>query len=125
MKYACLIYVDERAAAGRAAAEDVLRRLGRLAAQTGGAVLEPAAAAMSVRCRNGGVTVAAGPGENRAGQLAAVLLIDAANLDAALTGAARFTEPAVGVEVRPVRSTERRGPKRIVRGKVVPLRAYD
>ena len=120
MKYACLLYLDA-AAAARA---DVRRRLAALAEASGGAMLEPAAEATRVRCRNGAVTIAAGAADG-ACELAAVIVLVAADLDAALGAAARFAEPGVRVEVRPVRSLERRGPKRVAHGKVVPLRAYD
>lgn len=120
MKYACLLYLDAAAASG----EDLRRRLAALADASGGTVLEPAVTATSVRWRNGALTIAAGPAD-RAGDLAAVIVLGAANLDAALAAAARFAEPGVRVEVRPVRSLERRGPKRVARSKVVPLRAYD
>jgi hypothetical protein len=128
MKYVCFVYADERALARLSAAqiealEQRLREVTRVDQRDTAALLEGGDAAVLVRLRDGALTVAAGPCAETGEQVSALAVVEAANLDEALGIAARIGSPAFGtVEVRPVRELVRRGPHRIARANVTPLR---
>ena len=106
MKYACLVYSDEKALEDVSDSEcmkysDVLRQRGQRIA---GEALESVQTATTVRVRNGKVSVTDGPFAETKEQLAGFYLIDAADLDEAIRIASEIPPARVGsIEVRPVR----------------------
>ena len=125
MKYACLIYLDEDAPAAQQALEKLLEGL-RAAGKAGSAaVLEPSASATSLRRRGGAASVVTGPAGCGRELLAALVVIDAQDLDASLASAARLSSSPLDIEVRPVKGRARCGPRRMTLGKIVPLQARD
>jgi len=109
MKYACLVYLEdskfravpdaECAAFGIEIAEEGKRM--------GGEALHPIAAARTVRVREGKVAITDGPFAETKEQLAGFYLIEAENIDEALSIAARIPPARVGsIEVRPIRQLE-------------------
>ena len=109
MKYLCLVYLDE---ANRNACPDQqcfafaneLVESGRLVAAE---PLHPAHTATTLRVRNGQVALYDGPFAETKELLAGFYLIDARDLDEALSVAARIPLAKYGsVEVRPVRELD-------------------
>lgn len=110
MKYLCLVYSEEsnlhslpdspKDSECLAYASSVEASGGMLAAEA----LEPVQTAVTVRVRDGEVSVTDGPFAETKEQLAGFYLVDAESLDAALDIAAKVPAARVGsVEVRPVR----------------------
>jgi hypothetical protein len=112
MKYMLLIYSDEKAWAALSDADRQqlmgeymqlskdLRASGHYSA---GAPLRPTAAATSVRVRDGKRTVTDGPFAETREQLGGYYLVDAKDLDEAISIAARIPGARMGtIEVRPV-----------------------
>lgn len=113
MKYLCLVYSDEdklhslpespKDAECMACAQS-LADSGHL---LGGEALEPVQTAMTVRVRNGKVSVTDGPFAETKEQLAGFYFIDARDLDEAIQIAAKIPPARVGsIEVRPVRELQ-------------------
>jgi hypothetical protein len=109
MKYLCLVYGEEERMATIRDAEcaawgETLQVTGRyLAAEA----LEPVRSAVTVRVRDGQVSVTDGPFAETKEQLAGFYLIEAENLDEALEVAQRIPPARIGsIEVRPVRELE-------------------
>lgn len=116
MKYACLVYYDEKevgALSGGAWASLVgeciaygesIRSSGHFA---GGESLQSVDAATTVRVRDGKVTTTDGPFAETKEQLAGFYLIEARDLNEAIQVAARIPPAKLGsIEVRPVRELE-------------------
>ena len=106
MKYLCLVYLDEKNLDSIADSEckacgDALRKSGHhIAAEA----LSSVDAATTVRVRNGKVSVTDGPFTETKEQLAGFYLIDAKDLNEAISLAAKIPPARVGsIEVRPVR----------------------
>ena len=112
MKYMLLIYTDESRLAALSAEEQGLmmqaygaytQALSQAGATLGGDRLRPSATATSVRVRDGKADVLHGPYAETLEQLGGYYLIDAPDLDVALSWATRCPGSAYGtVEVRPV-----------------------
>lgn len=106
MKYACLVYLEPgklHAVPDRECANcgDGFRTRGVLVAAE---ALQPIETATSVRVRNGKVLITDGPFAETKEQLAGFYLVDAGDLDEAITIAAKIPPAREGtVEVRPVR----------------------
>jgi hypothetical protein len=114
MKYACLVYSEERLVAAYSPGEPAavhddecvafgegLRQSGRW---VGGEALQPVHTATTVRVRSGKVSITDGPFAETKEQLAGFYLIDARDLNEAIQIAARIPPARVGsIEVRPVR----------------------
>lgn len=109
MKYACLVYLEPdklRSVPDREckASGDRMRGEGRLVAAE---ALQPVATARTVRVRNGKVAITDGPFTETKEHLAGFYLIDAKDLDEALSLAATIPPAREGsIEVRPVRELE-------------------
>jgi hypothetical protein len=106
--YLLLIYRDESAAeqAGGTDVSTPYRRFmeRRGAALRGGAALQPAESATSVRSDgSGGFAITDGPFAESKEALGGYYVIDAADLDEALAIAKEVPAPFGGVEVRPIR----------------------
>ena len=112
MKYALLIYSDEKQLAGRSSAENekmlaaygaysqAMQKAGVIA---GGERLRPSESSTTVRIADGKSKVLNGPYVESREQLGGFFLIDVPDLDAALSWAARCPGASHGtVEVRPV-----------------------
>jgi len=110
MKYLCLVYSDEQDLHGlpespedtecHAYAQSLAERGHMLA----GEALEPVATATTVRVRGGQVSITDGPFAETKEQLAGFYMIEAKDLNEALTVAAGIPPARVGsVEVRPIR----------------------
>lgn len=117
MKYACLIYDDEKvfdempkeqfdAILGEYfALDEDLRCSGHL---LGGEALQPVSSATVVRIRNGRVSTTDGPYAETKEQLGGFYLIEARDLDEAIRIAARIPSARMGsIEVRPVMEFEK------------------
>lgn len=111
-EYLILIYGDE-AAVGATDAEGLNQMMkghlefqeGNGAALRGGNALQPTATATSVRENSsGGFTVTDGPFAETKEALGGYYLVEAADLDEALSLAKQIPMPAGGVEVRPIRT---------------------
>ena len=106
MKYACLVYLEERELHTVPDREcmafgDGLRKEGH---HLGGEALHPVTSATTVRVRNGKVSVTDGPFTETKEQLAGFYLIEAKDLDEAIRVAARIPPARTGsIEIRPVR----------------------
>ncbi len=106
MKYLCLVYLDEKKLDSIADSEcnacgDALRKSGHYIAAE---ALSSAHIATTVRVRNGKVSVTDGPFTETKEQLAGFYLIDAQDLNEAISLAAKIPPARVGsIEVRPVR----------------------
>ncbi|MGZ5035998.1 MAG: YciI family protein [Usitatibacter sp.] len=113
MDYVCLIYVDEGELAALPAAEmdalnaahhrfdDALVEAGQMIAA---GALQPARASTCVRVRGGKRLVTDGPFAETKEQVAGFFLVQAKDLDEAISIAARVPAAALGtVEVRPLR----------------------
>jgi hypothetical protein len=109
MKYACLVYLGQdklRAVqdAECAACGDGFRERGLLLAAE---ALQPVDTATTVRVRHGRVSVTDGPFAETKEQLAGFYLIEAADLNEAISIASKIPPAREGsVEVRPVRELE-------------------
>ena len=106
MKYLCLVYLDEKKLdtvqdSECKACGDALRKNGHhIAAEA----LQSVHTATTVRVRNGKVSVTDGPFAETKEQLAGFYLIDARDLNEAISAAAKIPPAREGsVEVRPVR----------------------
>lgn len=109
MKYLCLVYLED----GQwnavpdsecLAASERLHAEGRVIAAE---PLHPAHTATTLRVRDGALTMTDGPFAETKEQLAGFYLIDAADLDEAVTLAARIPPVRAGsIEVRPVRELD-------------------
>ncbi len=109
MKYACLVYLEDEKFTAVPDAECAAfgSGLARDGKSLGGEALRPISAATTVRVREGKVAITDGPFAETKEQLAGFYLIEAADLDEALSIAARIPPARVGsVEVRPVRQLE-------------------
>ena len=109
MKYLCLVYIGEDKL--RAVHDSECKRFGDSLRQDGvlhaAEPLYPVETATTVRVRHGKVTVTDGPFAETKEQLAGFYLIEAADLDEALSTAARIPPAREGsIEVRPVRELE-------------------
>jgi len=106
MKYLCLVYGEEgalRECADRdcLAFDQGVRASGHCVASE---ALESVATATTVRVRNGKVSVTDGPFAETKEQLAGFYLIDARDLNEAISLAAKIPPAKVGsIEVRPIR----------------------
>ncbi|HEX4883241.1 MAG TPA: YciI family protein [Casimicrobiaceae bacterium] len=109
MKYACLVYLDEKLPEAVPDREckafgDELRARGQF---LGGEALQPSHTATVVRIRNGATTLTDGPFAETKEQLAGFYLIDAADLNEAVRIASHIPPARVGtIEVRPVRELD-------------------
>lgn len=109
MKYACLVYLEQdkfRAVKDSEciACGEGLRQSGHM---LGGEALEPVETATTLRVRAGKVSVTDGPFAETKEQLAGFYLVEARDLDEALSIAAKIPPAREGsVEVRPVRDLE-------------------
>lgn len=109
MKFVCLVYSDEEALGVISDAECMHFGEGLAANghRLGGEALHPVRTAATVRVRNGHVSVTDGPFAETKEQLAGFYLIDAADLDEAVSIASRIPPARVGsIEVRPVRELQ-------------------
>src|SRR5262245_30626047 len=113
MKYLCLIY-DEEKKWETMSQEDGERLMGEYFTYTkdirqsghylGGNDLEPVKAATTVRVRNGRTSTTDGPFAETKEQLGGYYLIEAKDLNEAISVAARIPSAKLGsIEVRPVR----------------------
>ncbi|WP_439510417.1 YciI family protein [Marinimicrobium koreense] len=113
MKYLCLVYSDEQDLHGlpdspedtecHAYAQSLAERGHMLA----GEALEPVATATTVRVRGGQVSITDGPFAETKEQLAGFYMIDAKDLNEAITIAAGIPPARVGsIEVRPIRQLQ-------------------
>jgi hypothetical protein len=112
MKYMLLIYGSEAAGAGMSAEQQqqmfaahgaYSEEMSARGAMLGGAPLVPTSAATSVRVRDGKPITTHGPFAETAEQLGGYYLIECANLDEALSWAAKNPSATMGtIEVRPV-----------------------
>jgi len=106
MKYVCLVYGEESLMATMDDREcmscvENLQESGHFLA---GEALQPVATATTVRVRNGGVTMTDGPFAETKEQLAGFYLLEARDLNEALSKAAKIPPARIGsIEVRPVR----------------------
>jgi len=105
-KFACLVYGEEHLMATVRDAEcvangDLLKAAGHY---VGGEALQPVKTAVTVRMRNGAMSITDGPFAETKEQLAGFYLIDARDLDEAARLAAQIPPARIGsIEVRPVR----------------------
>ena len=106
MKYACLVYLEQKDLHAVADGEckafgDGLRQDGYW---LGGNALQPVHAATTVRVRDGKLGVTDGPFAETKEQLAGFYLIEARDLNAAIQIASKIPPARVGsVEIRPIR----------------------
>ena len=107
MKYLCLVYGEESAIAGMddnecLAYDRELRDSGRCIASK---ALEPVTTATTVRVRHGKVSVSDGPFAETKEQLAGFYLVEARDLNEAISLAAKIPPARIGsIEVRPIRA---------------------
>jgi hypothetical protein len=112
MKYLCLVYgreSDMRTVPDSecAAYGDEIRAHGRYVAAE---ALEPVTTAVTVRVREGGVSVTDGPFAETKEQLAGFYLIDAEDLNQAIEIASKIPPARVGsIEIRPIRELNQEG----------------
>jgi hypothetical protein len=112
MKYLCLIYSDENSIAALSDKEskgflgeymaftDSIRKSGHL---LGGERLRPTHTATTIRSRNGKVSTTDGPFAETKEQLGGFYMIEAKDLDDAISVASRIPGTRVGsIEVRPI-----------------------
>jgi hypothetical protein len=117
MKYLCLVYYDEKAMAAMTesdwlalnkeciACSDGLRASGHFMA---GEALHPTASATTLRVRDGKVAITDGPFAETKEQLAGFYLLDARDLNEAITHASKIPPARYGsIEIRPVRELPR------------------
>ena len=109
MKYVCLVYLEEQKLHAIPDREcktcgDGFRKSGLLIAAE---ALEPVRTAVTVRVRNGKMSVVDGPFAETKEQLAGFYLIDARDLNEAIQIAAKIPPAREGsIEVRPVRELD-------------------
>jgi hypothetical protein len=113
MEYMLLIYNNEAESKKISAAEQsevfqgymtFTQDLTKAGKNKGGAPLEPASTATTVRVRNGKTTVTDGPFAETKEQLGGYYIVEAKDLDEAISIAARIPGAKYGsIEVRPVR----------------------
>lgn len=113
MKYLCLIYDDEKKLASMTKSEaDAF--MGEYMAFTeatkaggqylGGNALQPISSATSVRVRNGKLSATDGPFAETKEQLGGYYLLEAKDLNEAISVASRIPSAKIGtIEVRPIR----------------------
>jgi hypothetical protein len=106
VKFVCLVYGEEALMATVPDAECLAN--GAALKSTGHYVaaeaLQPVRSAVTVRVRNGALSITDGPFAETKEQLAGFYLLDASNLDEAIELAARIPPARIGcIEVRPVR----------------------
>jgi hypothetical protein len=103
MKYALLIYTAENTPRSPEITDEYMAIAGRPGA-FGGAELQPAATATTVRVANGDTLTTDGPFAETKETLGGFFLVDAPDLDAALDVAAQVPAARMGgaVEVRPI-----------------------
>ena len=112
MKYLCMVIIDEKKLQSLSEAEaqalvdesleydDVLRKGGHFVAAQ---ALESVSAATTIRLRSGKVTMTDGPFAETREQLGGYYLVEAKDLDEAITIAARIPSARYGsIEIRPV-----------------------
>ncbi len=107
MKYLCMVYLDRDAL--HAVPDSECLAFGATVKAAGGYLaaeaLQPVETATTVRVRNGQLSVFDGPFAETKEQLAGFYLIEAANLDEAISWASRIPPARAGsIEVRPVRT---------------------
>ena len=106
MKYVCLVYSEDKKLETISDNEcfangEALRKSGRYLATE---ALQPVQAAVTVRVRNGKISITDGPFAETKEHLAGFYLIDATDLDEAIQIASKIPPARVGsIEVRPVR----------------------
>ena len=115
MQYLLLIYQDEKVWADKSEAEqgkvfeeymEFTKGIVQSGNYKGGEALEPVAKATTVRVRNGKRLTTDGPFAETKEQLGGYYLVEAKDLDEALTIAARIPDARTGsVEVRPIMPT--------------------
>lgn len=109
MKYLCLVYGDEAKMAEMDDAE-CMACVGDLMASghfVAGQALQPVATATTLRLRNGKVSITDGPFAETKEQLAGFYLLEARDLNDALSKAAKIPPARIGsIEVRPVRDLQ-------------------
>jgi hypothetical protein len=109
MKYLCLVYLESarlRAVPDHecAASGERLRTSGQLIAAE---ALQPVTTAVTVRVRQGAMSVTDGPFAETKEQLAGFYLVDAPDLNAAIQIAAKIPPAREGsIEVRPIRELD-------------------
>ena len=109
MKFACLVYGEEKLMATVSDSECMANGLLLKSAgqYLGGEALKPVREAVTVRVRNGAMSVIDGPFAETKEQLAGFYLIDAIDLDEAVQIASRIPPARIGsIEVRPVRELQ-------------------
>ena len=113
MKYLCLIYTEE-AAAAKMSKDEIGQMMAEYGAFTkdiqasgkyvGGNPLQPISTATTVRVRNGKVSTTDGPFAETKEQLAGYYLIEAKDLNDAIQVGSRIPGAKIGsIEVRPIR----------------------
>ena len=107
MKYACLVYLEQKDL--HAVADSECQAFGNGLREDGywlaAEALQPVHAATTVRVRNGKLGVTDGPFAETKEQLAGFYLIEARDLNAAIQIASKIPPARVGsVEVRPIRA---------------------
>ncbi|MGO4223038.1 YciI family protein [Lysobacter sp. TAF61] len=117
MKYACLIYDDEKLfdAMPKTEVDAIVgeyfalsNELGESGHLLGGQALQPVSTATVVRVRNGRISTTDGPYVETKEQLGGFFLIEARDLDEAIRIAARIPSARLGsIEVRPVMEFDR------------------
>ena len=115
MKYLLLIYDNEASAAGLSEAEqgaffgeymEYTRAIRKSGNYLGGEALEPVATATTVRVRDGKTVTTDGPFAETREQLGGYYLVEAKDLDEAISLAARIPSSRYGsIEVRPIMPT--------------------
>jgi hypothetical protein len=108
-KFACLVYGEEPLVRTVSDAECLAN--GALMKQAGqylgGEALQPVNTAVTVRLRNGAVSITDGPFAETKEQLAGFYLIEARDLDEAAQLAAKIPPARIGsIEVRPIRELQ-------------------
>lgn len=110
MKYLCLVYFNEQEYRDNAdSPKDIecfehAKKLEASGHLISGHPLEPVATATTVRVRNGKASITDGPFAETKEQLAGFYMIDAKDLDEALSIATRIPPARIGsIEVRPLR----------------------
>ena len=112
MRYACLIYDDEKKMAAMSQ-DETGKFMGEYGAYTqsvkdsghylGGNPLQPVSTATSIRSRNGKVSTTDGPFAETKEQLGGYYLIEAKDLNEAISVASRIPSVKTGtIEVRPI-----------------------
>ena len=106
MKYLCLVYLEEEH--GSAVPDSECAMYGKGLRDSGhwvaGQALQPTDTATAVRVRNGQLAVTDGPFAETKEQLAGFYMIEARDLNEAITLASRIPPARTGtIEVRPVR----------------------